>query len=78
MTARATSSITSQGSPGFPGSPVSPPPPPARFAAYDRQTWKEIAYLLANLPIGVAGFVYVVVTLAAGGGLAVTVVGLPL
>ncbi|MFD4477392.1 sensor histidine kinase [Streptomyces sp. NPDC058471] len=78
MTARATSSITSQGSPGFPGTPVSPPPPPARFAAYDRQTWKEIAYLLANLPIGVAGFVYVVVTLAAGGGLAVTVVGLPL
>ncbi|MEU3740579.1 sensor domain-containing protein [Streptomyces sp. NPDC032198] len=81
MTARATSSITSQGSPGspgFPGTPASPPPPPARFAAYDRQTWKEIAYLLANLPIGVAGFVYVVVTLAAGGGLAVTVVGLPL
>ncbi|MEU5958909.1 sensor domain-containing protein [Streptomyces sp. NPDC047525] len=55
-----------------------PPPPPARFAAYDRQTWKEIAHLLANLPLGVAGFVYVVVTLAAGGGLAVTVVGLPL
>ncbi|WP_371527777.1 sensor domain-containing protein [Streptomyces sp. NBC_01283] len=75
MTARATSSITY---PGSPGSPASPPPPPARFAAYDRQTWKEIAYLLANLPIGVAGFVYVVVTLAAGGGLAVTVVGLPL
>ncbi|GGV56952.1 histidine kinase [Streptomyces longisporoflavus] len=54
------------------------PPPPARFAAYDRQTWKEIAHLLANLPLGVAGFVYVVVALAAGGGLAVTVIGLPL
>ncbi|GAA3120930.1 sensor histidine kinase [Streptomyces rectiviolaceus] len=65
MTARAMSSSTS-------------PPPPARFAAYDRQTWKEIAHLLANLPLGVAGFVYVVVTLAAGGGLAVTVIGLPL
>ncbi|MEV8318909.1 sensor domain-containing protein [Streptomyces sp. NPDC059900] len=65
MTARATSSAMS-------------PPPPARFAAYDRQTWKEIAHLLANLPLGVAGFVYVVVALAAGGGLAVTVIGLPL
>ncbi|MGW5865872.1 sensor histidine kinase [Streptomyces sp. NPDC055239] len=64
MTARATSSSTS--------------PPPARFAAYDRQTWKEIAHLLANLPLGVAGFIYAVVTIAAGGGLAVTVIGLPL
>ncbi|MGW7076887.1 sensor histidine kinase [Streptomyces sp. NPDC054866] len=68
MTARAMSSATSATS----------SPPPARFAAYDGQTWKEIAHLLANLPIGVAGFVYVVVTLAAGGGLSVTVVGLPL
>ncbi|MGW6060858.1 sensor histidine kinase [Streptomyces sp. NPDC055189] len=66
MTARTLSSATS------------PPPPPARFAAYDRQTWKEIAHLLANLPLGVAGFVYVVVALATGCGLAVTVIGLPL
>ncbi|MFE6163209.1 sensor histidine kinase [Streptomyces sp. NPDC056486] len=64
MTARAMSSSTSL--------------PPARFAAYDRQTWKEIAHLLANLPLGVAGFVYGVVTIAAGSGLAVTVIGLPL
>ncbi|MGW6026823.1 sensor histidine kinase [Streptomyces sp. NPDC055099] len=81
MTARAMSSTTSPAypptSPAYPPQPPSPPPP-ARFAAYDAQTWKEIAHLLANLPIGVAGFVYVVVTLAAGGGLAVTVVGLPL
>ncbi|MEV8016736.1 sensor domain-containing protein [Streptomyces sp. NPDC086554] len=54
------------------------PPPPARFAAYDRHTWKEIAHLLANLPLGVAGFVYVTVAVAVGGGLSVTVVGLPL
>ncbi|MER5259044.1 sensor domain-containing protein [Streptomyces sp. NPDC002855] len=65
MTARALSSSTS-------------PLPPARFAGYDRQTWKEIAHLLVNLPLGVAGFVYVVATLATGGALAVTVVGLPL
>ena len=76
MTARALSSTTSPASPVYPLFP--PRRRPARFAMYDRHTWKEIAHLLANLPIGVAGFVYVVVTLAAGGGLAVTVVGLPL
>ncbi|MFG2649867.1 sensor histidine kinase [Streptomyces sp. NPDC048436] len=54
------------------------PPPPARFASYGRHTWKEIAHLLTNLPLGVAGFVYVVTTLAMGCGLAVTVIGLPL
>ncbi|MGW6270451.1 sensor histidine kinase [Streptomyces sp. NPDC055060] len=82
MTARALSSSPSPAYPAYPAYPVypaaPPPPPPVRFASYDRQTWKEIAHLLANLPIGVAGFVYVVVALAAGGGLAVTVVGLPL
>ncbi|GAA2575745.1 MULTISPECIES: sensor histidine kinase [Streptomyces] len=51
--------------------------PPARFA-YDRHTWKEIAHLLANLPAALIGFVYVVVMLAVGVGLTVTVVGLPL
>ncbi|MGW0909912.1 sensor histidine kinase [Streptomyces sp. NPDC002853] len=70
--------MSSTTSSAYPPHPPYAPPPPARFAAYDAQTWKEIAHLLANLPIGVAGFVYVVVTLAAGGGLAVTVVGLPL
>ena len=30
-------------------------PPPARFA-YDVHTWKEIAHLLVNLPIGVAAW----------------------
>ncbi|WP_409059126.1 sensor histidine kinase [Streptomyces sp. SYP-A7185] len=79
MTARALSSSPSPAYPAYPVYPAAPPPPPpVRFASYDRQTWKEIAHLLANLPIGVAGFVYVVVALAAGGGLAVTVVGLPL
>ncbi|MFC8130722.1 sensor histidine kinase [Streptomyces sp. NPDC057302] len=75
MTART---MSSSPYPASSPSSASSPPPPARFAAYDRQTWKEIAHLLANLPLGVAGFVYVVVTLATGGGLAVTVVGLPL
>jgi signal transduction histidine kinase len=51
--------------------------PPARFA-FDAVTWKEIAYLLANLPVDIAGFVYVVVMLYLGIGLSVTVVGLPM
>jgi signal transduction histidine kinase len=51
--------------------------PPARFA-YDRHTWKEIAHLLANLPMSLFGFVYVVTMLFTGAGLTVTVVGFPL
>ncbi|WP_327369272.1 sensor histidine kinase [Streptomyces sp. NBC_01217] len=52
-------------------------PPPARFP-FGRWTWKEIAYLLANLPMAVAGFVYTVFMIGVGVGLAVTVIGLPL
>jgi signal transduction histidine kinase len=52
-------------------------PPPARFP-FGRQTWKEIGYLLSNLPVALLGFVYVVVVVAVGAGLSVTVVGLPL
>ncbi|MFE6758727.1 sensor histidine kinase [Streptomyces sp. NPDC057684] len=51
--------------------------PPAPRFAFDRHTWKEIAYLLSNLPIAVLGFAYVVTMLATGVGLAVTVIGLP-
>ncbi|WP_077796830.1 sensor domain-containing protein [Streptomyces sp. JHA26] len=51
--------------------------PPARFAL-DRHTWKEIAHLLVDLPVALIGFTYVVVTLAVGFGLTVTVIGLPL
>jgi signal transduction histidine kinase len=51
--------------------------PPARFA-FPRQTWKEIAHLLANLPMALIGFVYTVTVLATGIGLTVTVIGLPL
>ncbi|MEU8570799.1 sensor domain-containing protein [Streptomyces pathocidini] len=53
------------------------PLPPACLA-FGTQTWKEIAYLLANLPLAVLGFVYVSVWLYTGAGLAVTVIGLPL
>ncbi|MER5222052.1 sensor histidine kinase [Streptomyces flaveus] len=52
-------------------------PPPARFA-YDRHTWKEIAHLLANLPVSLIGFTYVVTVLSTGAFLSLTVIGLPL
>ncbi|MER5212512.1 sensor domain-containing protein [Streptomyces sp. NPDC002838] len=51
--------------------------PPARFA-YDRHTWKEIAHLLANLPVSLLGFTYVVTVLFTGALLTVTVIGFPL
>ncbi len=51
--------------------------PPARFA-YDRQTWKEIAHLLANLPLALLGFTYVAVVLFTGAMLTLTVIGFPL
>ncbi|WP_326721244.1 MULTISPECIES: sensor domain-containing protein [unclassified Streptomyces] len=51
--------------------------PPARFA-FDPQTWKEIAHLLANLPMALIGFIYVMTVLLTGVGLTVTVIGLPL
>ncbi|MFB6437572.1 sensor histidine kinase [Streptomyces sp. NPDC056411] len=54
---------------------ASPPPPRAPFSG---ATWREIGYLLTNLPLGAAAFVVLVVWLALGIGLSVTVVGLPL
>ncbi|MFI2189654.1 sensor histidine kinase [Streptomyces sioyaensis] len=53
------------------------PPPPPR-ALLSGPMWREIAYLLANFPLGVAAFVVVLVWLTLGIGLSVTVVGLPL
>ncbi|MGW4700189.1 sensor histidine kinase [Streptomyces sp. NPDC004285] len=53
------------------------PRPPLRLA-YGKETWKEIAFLLSNLFTALAGFVYAVVSVSLGVGLAVTVIGLPL
>lgn len=51
---------------------------PDRRPLYGARMWCEVRYLLLNLPIGIAAFVFTVVTLSVGLGLAVTVVGLPL
>jgi signal transduction histidine kinase len=52
---------------------------PAPLAALlARRTWGETLYALLGLPLGVAGFVFTVVTLSVSAGLLVTFVGLPL
>ncbi|KLJ04772.1 sensor domain-containing protein [Streptomyces albidoflavus] len=68
------STPTTESAPGTSGEPT----PPRPSLALDSSTWREIAYLLANLPCTIVGFVYAVTLLALGGGLAVTVIGLPL
>ncbi|MGW4199254.1 sensor histidine kinase [Streptomyces sp. NPDC005004] len=50
---------------------------PARLP-FGGQTWKEIAFLLLNLPVAVFGFTYVVTCVSVSAGLTVTVLGLPL
>ncbi|MFE2227921.1 sensor histidine kinase [Streptomyces kronopolitis] len=52
-----------------------PQPPRPRFGG---PMWREIAFLLANFPLGLAAFVVVLVWLTLGIGLSVTVIGLPL
>ncbi|MFH8985276.1 sensor histidine kinase [Streptomyces varsoviensis] len=52
-------------------------PAPA-FLAFHRQTWREVAHLLVNLPMALVGFGYVSLWLYAGVALSVTVVGLPM
>ncbi|MFD0163532.1 sensor histidine kinase [Streptomyces decoyicus] len=54
---------------------VSLPPPRGPLSG---ATWREIAYLLSNLPLGLTAFLVLVIWLALGAGLAVTVIGLPL
>jgi signal transduction histidine kinase len=56
--------------------PAEPLPPPR--LAFEGQTWKEIAHLLANLPLAVLGFVYVVTVLSTSAFLTLTVIGFPL
>ncbi|MYS20564.1 MULTISPECIES: sensor histidine kinase [unclassified Streptomyces] len=46
-------------------------------APVEARTWREFAYLLLNLPMGVAGFVWTVTMLSLGAGLLITFIGLP-
>ncbi|MFF3007714.1 sensor histidine kinase [Kitasatospora sp. NPDC057940] len=45
---------------------------------YGAQMWRQVGQLLLNLPLGVAGFSLTAITLSAGLGMSITVVGLPL
>ncbi|AZK95870.1 sensor histidine kinase [Streptomyces sp. SID5473] len=50
---------------------------PSPGFAYDARTWKEVVHLLANLPLSLLHFVYVIVTILVGTALSLTVIGLP-
>ncbi|MFI8371441.1 sensor histidine kinase [Streptomyces sp. NPDC085466] len=52
--------------------------PARRRTAYGKETWKEISFLLLNLPTALVGFVYAVTSVVVGVALSVTVIGLPL
>ncbi|HEY7009766.1 MAG TPA: sensor domain-containing protein [Jatrophihabitantaceae bacterium] len=43
-----------------------------------RRTWGELLYALLGLPLGIAGFVFTVVTLSVSAGLLITFIGIPL
>ena len=47
-------------------------------AVVSARTWRETAYLLLDLPVGVAGFTFVVTGLSLGAGLLITLVGIPI
>ncbi|MER8099659.1 sensor domain-containing protein [Kitasatospora sp. NPDC094016] len=49
-----------------------------RSPLYGAQMWRQVGQLLLNLPLGVAGFSLTAITLSAGLGMSITVVGLPL
>ncbi|MEU1619080.1 sensor domain-containing protein [Streptomyces sp. NPDC005722] len=51
--------------------------PAALRAPFEARTWRELLYLLLNLPMGVIGFVFTVTMLSLGAGLLVTFLGLP-
>ncbi|MBV7696960.1 sensor histidine kinase [Streptomyces sp. TRM70350] len=46
-------------------------------APFEGRTWRELAYVLLSLPIGVLMFTYAVTMLALGAGLLVTFLGIP-
>ncbi|MEV6352000.1 sensor histidine kinase [Streptomyces hydrogenans] len=52
--------------------------PARQRTAYGKETWKEISFLLLDLPASLVGFVYSVTTVLVGVALSVTVIGLPL
>ncbi|MFJ3214477.1 sensor histidine kinase [Kitasatospora sp. NPDC086801] len=45
---------------------------------YGARMWRQVGQLLLNLPLGVVGFTLTTITLTAGLGMSITVVGLPL
>ncbi|WP_246150575.1 sensor histidine kinase [Streptomyces qinzhouensis] len=50
---------------------------PSPGFAYDAHTWKEVFHLLANFPLSLLHFLYVLFTIIVGATLSLTVIGLP-
>ncbi len=55
-----------------------PPAPAERTPLYGSRMWRQVGRLLLNMPLGIAGFVFTIVTLSIGLALSITVIGLPL
>ncbi|WP_189136083.1 sensor domain-containing protein, partial [Wenjunlia tyrosinilytica] len=51
--------------------------PTALRAPLEGRTWRELVYLLLNLPVGIAAFVWTVTMVSLGAGLLITFVGVP-
>jgi signal transduction histidine kinase len=47
-------------------------------ALFERRTWQELLYALIGLPLGIAGFVFVVTSLSVSLGLSITLIGIPM
>jgi signal transduction histidine kinase len=62
---------------GTPPAEREPRLPLALRAPVEARTWRELAYLLLNLPMGIVGFVWTVTMLSLGAGLLITFIGLP-
>lgn len=47
-------------------------------AIAEGRTWRELVYAVVGFPVGIGGFVFVVVGISVSAGLAVTLIGIPL
>jgi len=63
---------------GRPAPDARPPAEPIPLLGIGARAWKQVTFELLNLPLGIAGFVCMVVLLTLGSGLAITITGLPL
>ncbi|WP_328915440.1 MULTISPECIES: sensor histidine kinase [unclassified Streptomyces] len=76
MTSRAERTVPTMAY-GFPPEEREHRLPLALRAPFEARTWRELCYLLLNLPMGIIGFTWTVTMLSLGAGLLITFIGLP-